>query len=103
MHATYPRFPRCQSIALRPTTRLRPDIIHAIDFDTAWAAREAARLTGAYLAYDVFDFYAEMVTADLPPRVRRRLAGADRRLLGRADRLGVPALRRTGRLGRGRR
>ena len=94
-----PRLPRWQWFALRTTTRLRPDIIHAIDFDTAWAARVAARLTGAYLVYDVFDFYAEMVTADLPPRVRRRLAGAERRIIGRADLVVVPDLRRQAQFG----
>jgi len=89
-----PRLPRWQWFALRKTTRLRPDIIHAIDFDTAWAARVAARLTRAKLVYDVFDFYAEMVTADLPPQVRRRLAGAERRMIERADLVVVPDLRR---------
>ena len=88
------RLPRWQWFALRKTWRLRPDVVHAVDFDTAWAARAAARLTGAKLVYDIFDFYSEMITADLRPRVRERLAVAERRMIERADLVIVPDRRR---------
>lgn len=88
------RLPCWQGFALRKTWRLRPDVVHAVDFDTAWAARAAARLTGAKLVYDIFDFYSEMITADLRPRVRERLATAERRTIERADLVIVPDRRR---------
>jgi len=88
------RLPRWQWFALRKVARLRPDVIHAIDLDTAWAARAAARITGAKLVYDVFDFYADMITAEVPPKIRERLASAERRMIERADLVIVPDLRR---------
>jgi glycosyltransferase involved in cell wall biosynthesis len=93
------RLPRWQWFALRKATRLRPDIIHTVDFDTAWAARMAARLTRAKLVYDIFDFYAEMITADLPPWIRQRLAAAERHMVQRADLVILPDLRRQAQFG----
>src|SRR5574340_691896 len=80
--------------AARTAARLRPDAIHAIDFDTAWPARVAARLTGAKLVYDIFDFYSEMITADLPPALRRYLGRAERRIVARVDLVILPDARR---------
>ena len=80
--------------AARKAASLRPDVIHAIDFDTAWPARIAARLTGAKLVYDIFDFYSEMILVDLPPALRRYLAGAERRMVARADLVILPDARR---------
>jgi len=74
--------------------RLRPDVIHAVDFDTVVPAYAAARIAGARLVYDIFDFYAEMITASLPPRLRRLLAEWERRMIPRADAVVVPDLRR---------
>jgi glycosyltransferase involved in cell wall biosynthesis len=88
------RLPRWQWFVLRTAARLRPDVIHAVDLDTAWASRAAGRITGAKLVYDVFDFYADMITADVPPRIRERLAAAERRTIERADLVIVPDLRR---------
>ncbi len=88
------RLPRWQWFVLRTAARLRPDVIHAVDFDTAWASRAAARITGAKLVYDVFDFYADMITANVPAMVRERLAAAERRMIERADLVIVPDLQR---------
>src|SRR3989454_842827 len=88
------RLPRWQWFVLRKAARLRPDVIHAVDLDTAWASRAAARITGARLVYDVFDFYADMITADVPLKLRERLAAAERRMIERADLVIVPDLRR---------
>ncbi len=88
------RLPRWQWFALRKTCRLRPDVVHGVDLDTAWAARAAARFTGAMLVYDVFDFYADMITAEVPSKLRERLASAERRMIERADLVIVPDLRR---------
>src|SRR2546422_7439137 len=88
------RLPRWQWFVLRKAARLRPDVIHAVDLDTAWASWAAARITGARLVYDVFDFYADMITADVPSKLRERLAAAERRMIERADLVIVPDLRR---------
>jgi glycosyltransferase involved in cell wall biosynthesis len=79
--------------------RLRPDVVHAVDFDTVIPAYFAARIRGAPLVYDVFDFYADMVTASIPPWVRGRLASAERRMVTRADAVIVPDLRRSEQFG----
>src|SRR5207302_846041 len=65
--------------------RLRPAVVHTIDFDTVVPAFAAARIAGARLVYDIFDFYAEMITAPLSPPLRRILAKAERRMIRRAD------------------
>ena len=88
------RLPRWWLHAARTAASLHPDVVHAIDFDTAWPARLAARLAGAKLVYDIFDFYSEMITADLPPALRRFLACAERRTIAAADLVILPDLRR---------
>ncbi len=88
------RLPRWWCYTARKAASLRPDAIHAIDFDTAWSGRVAARLSGAKLVYEVFDFYAEMITADLPRGIRRFIARAERRIIASADLVIVPDLRR---------
>ncbi len=80
--------------AARKAASLHPDVIHAIDFDTAWPARVAARLTGAPIVYDIFDFYSEMILLDLPRFLRRFLARAERRMVQRAELVVLPDLRR---------
>ena len=74
--------------------RLRPAVVHAIDFDTVVPAFAAARIAGARLVYDIFDFYAEMITAPLFPSVRQSLAKAERSMIRRADAVILPDLRR---------
>jgi glycosyltransferase involved in cell wall biosynthesis len=82
--------------------RLRPDVVHAIDFDSVVPAYAAAKIAGARLSYDIFDFYAEMITAPLSPRFRRFLANAERRMIERADAVIVPDLRRREQFGEAR-
>jgi glycosyltransferase involved in cell wall biosynthesis len=74
--------------------RLRPDVVHAVDFDTVVPAYGAAQLAGARLVYDIFDFYAEMITATLSDRLRESLAKWERRMIARADAVIVPDLHR---------
>ncbi len=93
------RLPGWWLYAARKAAALRPDVIHAIDFDTAWPARVAARLTGAALVYDIFDFYSEMILLDLPGSLRRYLARAERRMVRRADLVILPDLRRQAQFG----
>lgn len=80
--------------AARKAASLHPDVIHAVDFDTAWPARVARRLTRAALVYDIFDFYSEMILLELPRFLRRFLARAERRMVKRADLVILPDLRR---------
>lgn len=65
--------------------RHRPDIVHAIDFDTGIPALFAKRFLGHRLVYDVFDFYADMIALPLSSRVRGLIARWERRLAGAAD------------------
>ncbi len=88
------RLPGWWLYAARKAASLHPDVIHAIDFDTAWPARTAARMSGAKVVYDIFDFYSEMITAPLPPALRRYLGRAERRLIARADLVILPDARR---------
>ena len=92
--------PRWWGYAFRRIAPLRPDVVHAVDFDTILPGYAAARLTGAKLVYDIFDFYAEMVTADLSPRFREILARRERAMIGKADLVILPDLRRKVQLGR---
>lgn len=93
------RLPLWWLYAAREAAALRPDVIHAVDFDTAWSARVAARLTGAAIVYDIFDFYSEMITLHLPRFLRRYLARAERRMVRRADLVILPDLQRRQQLG----
>ena len=88
------RLPRWWAHVFLGLLRLRPDVVHAVDFDTVIPAYAAARIAGARLVYDIFDFYAEMITAPLPPRLRRLLANWERTMIPRADAVIVPDLRR---------
>jgi glycosyltransferase involved in cell wall biosynthesis len=91
--------PRWWWHAFRRIASLRPQVVHAVDFDTILPASGAARLAGAKVVYDIFDFYAEMVTADLAPRFREVLAKSERRMIDKADLVILPDLRRKIQLG----
>ena len=88
------KLPRWWIHAAMATASLRPSVVHAVDFDTAWAAWMAARVCGARLVYDIFDFYSEMITAELPPALRRFLTRAERRMVASADLVILPDQRR---------
>jgi len=94
--------PRWWWYAFRRIASLRPQVVHAVDFDTILPASASARLAGAKLVYDIFDFYAEMVTADLSPRFREVLAKWERRMIDEADLVILPDLRRKVQFGRAR-
>lgn len=92
--------PRWWSFLFFRLLALQPNVVHAVDFDTVVPALAAARLAGARLAYDIFDFYAEMITAPLSPRFRALLANWERRMIERADVVILPDLRRKEQFGR---
>jgi len=87
--------PRWWSFLFFRILALRPHAVHAVDFDTMIAAYPAGRIAGARVVYDIFDFYAEMVTAPISPRLRALLANAERRMVAMADAVITPDLRRS--------
>jgi glycosyltransferase involved in cell wall biosynthesis len=91
--------PRWWWYAFRRIASLGPHVVHAVDFDTILPAYAAARIAGAKVVYDIFDFYAEMVTANLSPRFRGLLAKRERTMIGKADLVILPDLRRKVQLG----
>ncbi len=91
--------PRWWAYAFRRIASLRPHVVHAVDLDTILPGYAAARLAGAKVVYDIFDFYAEMVTADLSPRFREVLAKRERAMIDKADLVILPDLRRKVQLG----
>ncbi len=91
--------PRWWWFAFRRIASLHPDVVHAVDFDTILPAYAAARLSGAKVVYDIFDFYAEMVTADVPPRIRKALGTWERTMIDKADLVVLPDLRRRAQMG----
>ena len=70
---------------LRKLLSLRPDVVHACDFDTAIPATLYSSLRGTRLVYDIFDFYAYMIAQPLGSRVRETLARWERQVARRAD------------------
>ncbi len=91
--------PRWWSYAFRRIASLRPHVVHAVDLDTILPGYAAARLAGAKVVYDIFDFYAEMVTADLSTRFRDILAKRERAMIDKADLVILPDLRRKVQMG----
>ena len=65
--------------------RGRPDIVHAVDFDSALPAVLTKRILGHRLVIDVFDFYADMIALPLSPTVRHRIARWETRVVLAAD------------------
>ena len=88
------RMPRWGREVRRRLRRLRPDVIHAIDFDSLWPALRANRELGARVVYDVFDFYAPMIARSIPGFVRRSLERFERKAAMRADLVILPDLAR---------
>ena len=83
----------------RTLFRLRPDAVHACDFDTALPAVLYSTLQGKRFIYDVFDFYAYMIAQPLGPGTRGILAGLERSVARRADLVILADRARAGQLG----
>ncbi len=79
--------------------RKRPDIVHAVDFDSAVPSVLSKRLLGHRLVIDVFDFYSDMIALPLSPAMRARLGRWERRVLTAADLVIVVDLARTAQIG----
>jgi len=68
-------------------TRLAADIFHAVDLDTFYAARSAARKTGAKLIYESRELYTELEALAGRNTVRAFWRMLERRLIGKADKV----------------
>ncbi len=76
--------------AFRRLRDLRPDVVHAADWDTIPPAMRAKRAWGAKVVFDVWDFYADMITARIPRFVRSSLARREAEALREADLVILP-------------
>ncbi|MBN1202278.1 MAG: glycosyltransferase family 4 protein [Anaerolineae bacterium] len=70
---------------LQEAARIRPDVVHAHDFDTLPAAYLYHRLAGVPLVYDSHEHYPGMVRANLGGRLSGTLEGLERWLVPRTD------------------
>lgn len=80
--------------AFRILRDLRPEVVHAADYDTVPPGLRARDGWGAKLVFDVWDFYADMVTASVPGFVRRALARREAAAIREADLVVLPDLAR---------
>lgn len=92
------KLPRWWFAAYRFIGKLRPQIVHAVDFDSLLPATWRRRQRGHRLVYDVFDFYGDMIARDVPGWVRNRISRMEDRGLARADLVILPDMARTSRL-----
>lgn len=92
------KLPRWWSKASRLLGGLRPAIVHAVDYDTAPVALRAKRRWGAKFVFDLWDFYADMITASVPGPVRRRVANREAHAARLADLVILPDMGRRTRL-----
>ncbi len=92
------KLPRWWRKAYAVLRGLRPNIVHAADFDTAPPALRAQRAWGARFVFDIWDFYADMMTGHVPDAVRRRVATRETEAVRAADLVILPDLARRGRL-----
>ena len=92
------KLPRWWAKAFRVLRHLRPDIVHAADYDTVPPAMRARRAWGAKFVFDLWDFYADMITAAVPKPVRRYVARYEARAIREADLVILPDLTRRSRL-----
>lgn len=64
---------------------MQADAIHCHDFDTLPVGFAAAALKGCRLVYDAHESYADMLSGNVAPWIKRAVAWVERLLIGRAD------------------
>jgi len=84
------KLPRWWSRAYGLLRQMRPDIVHAADYDSVPPALRARRAWGAKVVFDIWDFYADMMTARVPGFVRAALARREARAIRDADLVILP-------------
>jgi len=84
--------------AFRILRSLRPAVVHAADYDTIPPALRARDGWGAKLVFDIWDFYADMLTGRVPRFLRRSLARREADAIRVADLVILPDLARQSRL-----
>lgn len=77
----------------------RPDIVHAVDFDSALPAVLSKRIFCHRLVYDIFDFYGDMIALPLSGSMRSRIARWERGVVSAADLVIIADLARRAQLG----
>lgn len=92
------KLPRFWSKSFRLLERLRPDIVHSADYDTVPPALRARRRWGAKFVFDVWDFYADMMTSNVPETVRRIVRKREAEAIREADLVILPDLASRARL-----
>ncbi|TLZ50503.1 MAG: glycosyltransferase family 4 protein [Methanobacteriota archaeon] len=80
--------------AFRLLRTIRPDVVHAADWDTIPPAMRARDAWGAKVVFDIWDYYAQMITARIPRFVRSALARREAFAIRDADLVIVPDLAR---------
>ena len=65
--------------------KLQPDIIHAVDLDTLWAAVTAAKRSGGKVVYEARELYTELLALYKKPLVKLFWRVLEKRLIHKAD------------------
>ena len=92
------KLPRWWARAFRILRSLRPEIVHAADFDTVPPAMRAQRSWGAKFVFDIWDFYTDMITSAVAGALRRSVARREADAVRAADLVILPDFARRPRL-----
>ena len=92
------KVPRWWRKAFALLRKLRPDLVHAADYDTAPPALRAREAWGCRFVFDIWDFYADMITSAIPAGVRQAIARREADAIRAADAVILPDLARRARL-----
>jgi len=65
--------------------KLKPDIVHAVDLDTLWAAVAAAKKYGGKVVYEARELYTELLALRNRPIVKWFWRKLEKRLIHKAD------------------
>jgi len=67
--------------------KLKPDIIHAVDLDTLWAAVTAARRSGGKVVYEARELYTELLALHKRPIVKWFWRNLEKRFIHKVNRV----------------
>jgi glycosyltransferase involved in cell wall biosynthesis len=81
------RFIEFNSQAAEIAGKLQPDIIHAVDLDTLWAAITAAKRSGGKVVYEARELYTELLSLHRRPVAKFFWRTLEKRLINKADRV----------------
>lgn len=81
------RFLQYNIEAARIGAKIKPDVCHAVDLDTLWAAVRAARESGAKIVYEARELYTEQESVARRRIIRGTWRWLESRLIHKADRI----------------